>query len=254
MRHLLALVLALLAFAHIGARAEQTLRIASEGARPPFNYLDADNRLAGFEIDLMRAICQRIGAECAFVTQEWESLVPGLAAKQYDLVVAAMEITEERREKIAFSAPYARTPSALVVERERELEGADAAALKGLRVGVEAESAQQSFFEDKMPGVELRRYATLEEAMLDLAEGRVDAVAEDKLAAVEFLKNRKEGRCCRIAADLPQDAAYFGAGLGVGLRKEDAALKRSVDAALAAIIADGTYRAIRAKYFDFEIY
>jgi polar amino acid transport system substrate-binding protein len=254
MRNLLALVLAFLAFAQLGARAGETLRVASEGARPPFNYLDADNRLAGFEIDLMREICKRIDAECEFVTQEWESLVPGLVAKQYDLVIAAMEITQERRRTIAFSAPYAHTPSALVVDRERTLAGADAAALKDLRVGVEAESAQQAYFEDKLPGVELRRYATLEEAMLDLAEDRVDIVAEDKRAAAEFLKNRKEGRCCRIAADLPQDADYFGAGFGIGLRKEDSALKSRVDAALAAIIADGTHQAINAKYFDFEIY
>ncbi|ATQ68549.1 MULTISPECIES: transporter substrate-binding domain-containing protein [Methylosinus] len=254
MRPLLALVLALLVLAPCGARAGRMLRVASEGARPPFNYLDADNRLAGFEIDLMREICKRIDAECEFVTQEWENLVPGLVAKQYDLVVAAMEITEERRRRIAFSAPYAHTPSSLVVDRERTLAGVDAGALKELRVGVEAESAQQAYFEDKLPNVELRRYATLEAAMLDLSEDRIDVVADDKLAAVEFLKNRREGRCCRIAADLPQDADYFGAGLGVGLRQEDSALKSSVDAALAAIIADGTLRAISAKYFDFEIY
>lgn len=252
MNRLFALVLTIFAAASAGARTAE-LRVASEGARPPFNYLDANNQLAGFEIDLTREICKRIGAECVFVTQDWESLVPGLAAKQYDLVVAALEITEERREKIAFSEPYARTPAALIVEKESALAGADAAALKGLRVGVEAESAQQSFFEDKLPAVELRRYATLEEAMLDLAESRIDAVAADKLAAFGFLESRKEGRCCRIAADLPQDAAYFGAGLGVGLRKQDAALKAAVDAALAAIVADGTYRAIRARYFDFEI-
>ncbi|MBY6241911.1 transporter substrate-binding domain-containing protein [Methylosinus sp. Sm6] len=253
MSRLLALVLALLALAPCGARAASSLRVASEGARPPFNYLDANNQLAGFEIDLMREICKRIAAECSFVTQEWESLVPGLTAKQYDVVIAAMEITEERRERIAFSEPYARTPSTLIVERASALARADAAALKGLHVGVPADGPQQSYFEDKLPEIELRRYATLEEAMLDLAEGRVDAVATDKLAAFDFLKSRKEGRCCRIAADLPQDPAYFGAGLGVGLRKEDSALKSSVDAALAAIIADGTLRAISARYFDFEL-
>jgi polar amino acid transport system substrate-binding protein len=251
MRRLSALVVAILALT-CGARAAQ-LRIASEGARPPFNYLDAANQLAGFEIDLMREICKRIGADCVFVTQDWESLIPGLAGKQYDLIVAAMAITDERREKIAFSEPYARTPSALIVERDRALASADPAALKDLRIGVEADGPQQAFFEDKFPGIELRRYATLEEAMLDLAESRIDALAEDKLVAHDFLTSRKEGRCCRIAADLPQDAAYFGAGLGVGLRKEDTALKSAIDSALAALIADGTYQTIRAKYFDFEI-
>jgi polar amino acid transport system substrate-binding protein len=248
----LAVALPLLAAA--GASAEPTkLRIASEGARPPFNYLDADNQLAGFEIDLSREICRRIGAECVFVTQDWESLVGGLEARQYDVIVAAMEITEERLAKIAFSKPYAHAPSALIAPRQSQLAGAAPEALEGRRIGVEADSPQQAYVEDKYKKSEVQRYATLEEAMLDLAEGRVDAVVEDELSASDFLKSRKEGRCCRIVAALPRDAAYFGAGFGFGLRKKDGALRSAFDKALDDIVADGTYDKIRVRYFDFDI-
>jgi polar amino acid transport system substrate-binding protein len=253
MRRLLALAAAIFAHCLPVAAEPMRLRIASEGARPPFNFLDAGNQLAGFEIDLSREICRRIEADCAFVAQDWESLIPGLEAKQYDVIVAAMEITEERQRKIAFSKPYARTPSTLIVQKQSELKGADPAALEGLRIGVEADGAQQSYLEDKYPKVEIARYATLEEAMLDLAEGRVDAVAEDKLTAFEFLKGRKEGRCCRMVADLPQDPDYFGAGYGFGLRKEEPTLRGAIDAALAAMSADGTFDAIRSRYFEFDI-
>jgi polar amino acid transport system substrate-binding protein len=236
------------------ASAEPTrLRVASEGARPPFNFLDSSNRLAGFEIDLMREICKRIDVECDFVTQDWESLIGGLTGGQYDLFVAAVEITDERLAKIAFSKPYAHRRSALIAPRDTPIAGPEPAALEGRRIGVEADSAEQAFFEDKYKKSELQRYATLEEAMLDLAEDRVDAVADDKLAASEFLASRKEGRCCRIIADLPADAAYFGAGLGVGLRKSDAQLKARIDSALDAMFADGTYQTIRARYFAFDI-
>lgn len=253
MKRLLACVAILALCAHSAAAEPMRLRIASEGARPPFNFLDANNELAGFEIDLSREICRRLSADCAFVAQDWESLIPGLEAKQYDLVVAAMEITEERQRRIAFSEPYASATSTLIAQKQSELRSAHPASLEGLRIGVEADGAQQSYLEDKYPKVEIARYATLEAAMLDLAEGRVDAVAADRLAAVDFLKTRKEGRCCRIVADLPQDAAYFGAGFGVGLRKEDTALKSALDAALAAMSADGSYDAIRGRYFDFDI-
>lgn len=229
------------------------LRVASEGARPPFNYLDANNQLAGFEIELTREICRRIEADCVFVTQEWESLISGLESKQYDLVASAMEINDDRLRKIVFSKPYAHTPSALIAQRQSALASAEPKALRGQRIGVVADSAQQAYAEDKLEGSEVQRYATLEAAMLDLAEGRVDIVAEDKLAAVDFLRERKEGRCCRIVADLPQDAAYFGGGFGFGLRKGDIALKSAIDAALDAIVNDGTYRTIRSKYFDFDI-
>ncbi|BBU60874.1 amino acid ABC transporter [Methylosinus sp. C49] len=229
------------------------LRIASEGARPPFNYLDANNQLAGFEIDLTREICRRIEADCVFVTQEWESLVLGLENRQYDLVASAMEISEERQRRIDFSKPYAHTPSALIAQRQSALASADPKALQGARIGVVADGPQQAYAEDKLKESEVQRYATLEAAMLDLAEGRVDVVAEDKLAAMDFLRERKEGRCCRIIADLPQDAAYFGGGFGYGLRKGATELKSAIDAALDAIVADGSYRAIRSKYFDFDI-
>jgi polar amino acid transport system substrate-binding protein len=253
MRRLVPLVAAIVALAQHAAAEPLRLRVASEGARPPFNYLDANNQLAGFEIDLTRELCRRMSADCAFITQDWESLIPGLAAGQYDVIVAAMEITKERQQKIAFSKPYARTPSALIAPRQSTLASVDPAALAGLRIGVEADSPQQSYLEDKYPKSEIARYATLEEAMLDLAEDRVDAVVHDKLAALEFLKSRKEGRCCHIAADLPQDPAYFGAGIGYGLRKTDAALRASLDSALDATIADGTFDTIRVKYFDFDI-
>jgi polar amino acid transport system substrate-binding protein len=253
MSRLLARVAILALCAHSAAAEPTRLRIASEGARPPFNFLDANNELAGFEIDLAREICRRLPADCSFVAQEWESLIPGLEAKQYDVIVAAMEITEERQRRIAFSNPYAGAPSTLIAQKQSELRGADPAALEGLRIGVEADGAQQSYLEDKYPKVEIARYATLEAAMLDLAEGRVDAVAVDKLAAVDFLKTRKEGRCCRIVADLPQDAAYFGAGFGFGLRKTEPALRAAIDAALKAIVADGTFDAIRRRYFEFDI-
>jgi polar amino acid transport system substrate-binding protein len=247
-----AAALACLVSAPASSEATQ-LRIASEGARPPFNYLDANNQLAGFEIDLTREICKRMGVDCVFVAQDWESLIGGLNAKQYDVIVDDLEITDERLTKIAFSKPYAHTPSALIAQQGSKLASADPNTLKDAQIGVEADSPQQAYVEDKYKDSEIRRYATLEEAMLDLAEGRIDAVVEDKLVASEFLKSRKEGRCCRIVADLPQDAAYFGDGVGYGLRKEDDALRAAIDKALGEALADGTYQAIRVKYFDFDI-
>lgn len=237
----------------LAQQAQKQLRIASEGARPPFNYFDGANQLAGFEIDLTRELCRRMDAECSFVAQDWESLIGGLNAKQYDVIVAAMEITDDRLEKIVFSKPYAHSPSALIAQQSASLASADPNALKGLQIGVEADSPQQAYVVDKYKNSEIHRYATLEEAMLDLAEGRVDVVAEDKLVASEFLENRKEGRCCRIVADLPQDPSYFGAGLGYGLRKSDSELKAALDKALDEVVADGTYDKIRVKYFAFDI-
>jgi polar amino acid transport system substrate-binding protein len=228
------------------------VKIASEGARPPYNYLE-NNELAGFEIDLGQAICTRLAIKCTFVAQDWDSLIPGLLDHQYDAIMAAMEITEERREKITFSTPYVRMPSAFMIARTSTLKEATPAALAGKSIGVEAGGTHQAYLEDHFRDSEVHTYAVLEDAILDLAEGRIDTLIGDKDAIMDFIATRKEGQCCRILADVPRNPTYFGAGIGIGLRKEDKDLKDMFDKGLAAVLADGTYTRIRAKYFNFDI-
>ncbi|MGH6935936.1 MAG: transporter substrate-binding domain-containing protein, partial [Methylocella sp.] len=107
--------------------------------------------------------------------------------------------------------------------------------------------------EDVYEQSEIRPYATLDEGILDLAEGRVDAVIGDKDAIAEFMKTRMEAQCCVVAGDVPRDPAYFGDGIGIGLRKEDASLQAMFEKALVSCVADGTFAKIAAKYFDFKI-
>jgi polar amino acid transport system substrate-binding protein len=228
------------------------VRIASEGARPPYNFLD-NNELAGFEIDLGRAICARLAIKCLFVAQDWDNLIPGLLNHQYDAIMAAMEITDKRREKIAFSAPYVRMPSAFAVTKTSPLKEASPVALAGKTIGVEAGGTHQTYLEDLYKNSEIHPYSVLLDAILDLADGRIDTVIGDKDAIADFLATRKEGQCCRILADVPRDETYFGAGIGIGLRKEDKSLKTMFDKALDELMADGTFAKISSKYFNFEI-
>jgi polar amino acid transport system substrate-binding protein len=230
----------------------RTIRIASEGARPPYNYLE-NNKLAGFEIDLAQELCMRMKVACIFVTQNWDGLIPGLLADQYDAIMAAMEITDESRQKIDFSKPYIRMPSAIVTSVEHATLDPTPDGLVGKKIGVEAGGTHQAYAEAVYKHSEIVPYASLEEAFLDLAEGRVDLVIGDKDAVEGFMKTRREGRCCIIAADVPRDPVYFGDGIGIGLRKDDSSLKAMFEKALDSSMADGAFARIRAKYFDFKI-
>ena len=249
-------VLAPLALARAQTAASQQvpheIRIASEGARPPYNYID-NGELAGFEIDLGHELCARMKVKCTFVAQDWDSLIPGLLANQYDAIMAAMEISDERREKIAFTRPYVRMPASFVVNAKSSLHEISPDGLAGKAIGVENGSPEQAFAEDVYKKSEIKRYASLEEAILDLAEERIDTAIGDKDAVVDFLKNRREGKCCKLIADAPRDPTYFGEGIGIGLRKEDTALRAAFDKAIDAVMADGTFAKIRAKYFEFEV-
>lgn len=229
-----------------------SLVIASEGARPPYNYFEGD-KLAGFEIDLGLDLCRRMRVTCRFVSQTWDDMIPGLLARRYDAIMAAMEITPQRTALIAFSIPYVQLPSAFVVRRSSDLRGDTPEELAGRRLGAEKGGTHQLFLEKVYPQSVLKRYNSFDEALLDLEAGRIDAAIGDKDAAVRFLENRRDAACCRLLADVPRDARYFGEGIGVGLRKEDVALRAAFDAAIKGAMADGTFAQISARYFDFSI-
>ena len=234
------------------AHADEPLTIASEGARPPYNYLD-NNELAGFEIDLGRELCTRMRRTCTFVSQDWDSLLPGLLARQYDAVMAAIDITDERRAQVAFSNPYVQMPVAFVVAKTASFKDSDPTSFVGKTIGVEDGSAAQAFAEEHYKAATVRTFATLEDAMLDLAEGKIDALMAEALPVADFLSKRREGQCCKVLGYPARDVAVFGDGIGVALRKNDVALREAINAALQAMIEDGTFAAISQKYFSFSV-
>ena len=228
------------------------ITIASEGARPPYNFLDGD-KLEGFEIDLGTDLCRRMKVSCSFVAQSWDDMIPGLVAHRYDAIMAAMEINKQRQAQIAFSIPYVRLPSAFLVRKSTDLKEDTPDALADRRIGVERGGTHQAFLEKAYPDSIIKHYGSLGEALLDLEAGRIDVAIGDKDAIIAFLETRADASCCRILADVPRYPAYFGDGIGVGLRKQDVALKAAFDAAITASMVDGTFARISARYFDFSI-
>lgn len=236
------------------SREWTTVRIATEGAYPPFNYVDAQGQPQGFEIDLARALCERMKVTCSFTTDDWDALIPGLRQDRYDAVMASLEINEERRHRIAFSRPYYRTPAVFMTRKASTLTDMSPAGMKGRKIGAMAGTVHAAYLEDLYrPDTEVRLYASLDDASLDLALDRIDAVLGDKIALFEWLKRGKEADCCAFQSDAPPSVAHFGEGYGVGLRKDDADLRQLFNRAIDEIIADGTYQKVRSAYWPFPL-
>jgi polar amino acid transport system substrate-binding protein len=230
-----------------------TIRFATEGAYPPFNFVEND-AIQGFEIDVAKALCAELKATCTFSIDDWDSLILDLRAEKFDAIVASLEINEERRQKIAFTRPYYRTPAVFMGRTDSTVTDISPAGLKGLRLGAPENTVYSAYLEDRYAaGSEVKLYANQDEASLDLALGRIDLVLGDKIALAEWLKRGREASCCRFVADAPWDNEAFGEGYGIGLRKQDVKLREQLDAAIIAIEADGTYDAIRARYFPFDV-
>ncbi|MFZ1110631.1 MAG: transporter substrate-binding domain-containing protein [Rhodomicrobium sp.] len=249
----LALILAVLLLPLAAPAQQAKLRIASEGTNPPFSVSNAKGELDGFDIDIAKALCAKMGADCEIVAQDWDGIIPALLARKYDAIVASMNVTEDRKKVVAFTKPYYRSPSVFVARKGADLKDVSPKALIGKSIGVQSATNHSAFLEDVYSRSIVRLYNTVADAYRDLAAGRVDYVMYDKLAAYDWLRSA-EGGCCELAPAELNDPAYFGSGVAIALRKGDGALAEKFNAAIDGIVADGTYAKINAKYFPFPIF
>jgi histidine transport system substrate-binding protein len=253
------LALALVTFA-AQAKEWKEIRLATEGAYPPFNETAPDGSVRGFDVDIGNAVCAEMKAKCTWVKQEWDGMIPALVSRKFDAIIASMSITEERKKKVDFSDKYYATPLALVAKQGSPLVPT-ADSLKGKKVGVQrgtiADNFATKFWEPK--GVTVVRYAKQEEAYLDLGAGRMDAGFADMLEAQGGFIDKPEGKGFAFVGDkvfgrTAEEKAVIGEGIGIAVRKKDADLKAAFNKAIAAIRANGTYDKIRVKYFQADIY
>ncbi len=260
----------LLATAHV-AQAEDAIRIATEGAYAPWNFSGPNNVLEGFEIDLANELCGRMKAKCEIVAQNWDGIIPSLTAGKYDAIMAAMSITPKREEVMAFSAPYAAAINSFAAMEESDLASlpetgkplsVDSEAAKpvleeiakkiqGKAVGVQGSTTASAFMEQYFRGAaDVREYKTTEEHNFDLASARLDAVvANATVLAAALEKDDMKG--AKLTGPL-FSGKVFGL-IGVGLRKEDTALKARFDDVIKAAVADGTVKKLSEKWFKVDV-
>ncbi|MBX3583607.1 MAG: transporter substrate-binding domain-containing protein [Rhizobiaceae bacterium] len=234
-----------------GMASAEDLVIGTEGAYPPFNNISSDGQIVGFDVDIARALCERMNVECSVVTIDWEGLIPALQGDKIDIIAASLTITEERRKQVLFTDKYYATPLAIVARKEAGVAGVDASELTGKALGVQGQTWQADYAARTFgkAGAELKLYPGQTDAMLDLSGGRLDAVLSDKLQLIDWM--RTDGSdCCVMVGDVPGT----GAEAGLAVRLDDRDLHDRLQAALNAILADGTYDAIRKRYFDIDIY
>ncbi|MCA8908788.1 MAG: transporter substrate-binding domain-containing protein [Rhodospirillaceae bacterium] len=256
--HALTAGAALLALASATASAQEVVRIGTEGAYPPWNFTDASGELVGFEIDLGNALCERMEVECEFVAQDWDGIIPALLQGNYDAIMAGMSITDERRERIAFSYGYATTPAHFVAANDspfQDLETIDdvVAALDGVPVGVQVATIHQGFIEEYIPNADMRTYDTQEQLNLDLAAGRVEVGLADSSGWEDFLSSEDGANYSQFGPGLTgADFPIFGEGVGIGMRQEDTELRDRFNEALCSMANDGSLAALTEEWFGFD--
>jgi ABC-type amino acid transport substrate-binding protein len=225
----------------------------TEAAHPPYAYLGDKGEITGFEVDLMKALCERIKRSCLFKHREFDRLVPALLSRKGDAIVSSLEITEERREKFTLSQSYFRMPILMIARKDAMPKALTPEALADLSIGALRDSPFAALAEERFPNSQLETYPTQIEADLDLAAERVDLAIGDELSLHDWLKTAPESSCCAPAGRVDDPTFIAGEGFAVVLRKGEDDLKTKIDNALAEERADGSYAAIARKYFEFEV-
>ena len=253
MRFTSLLAAALLIAAPVAAQ-EVKIGIAAE-AYPPFASPDASGTWVGWEVDFINAVCAAGEMQCVITPVAWDGIIPSLTSGQIDVIMASMSITEERSKTIDFSDKYYNTPTVIVgpkgVEMAPTPEG-----LAGKIIGVQASTIHADYVEKYFAATaaEVKIYQTQDEANSDLAAGRIDATQADSIAMDAFLASEAGAACCETKGAVADDPTILGLGVGAGVRKGEDALREQINAAIAKVIADGTYDTITAKYFASSIY
>ncbi len=249
------------------------MKIATEGAFPPWNAVDSSGKAVGFDIDVGMALCERAKLSCEFVTQDWDGIIPGLSVGKYAAIMAGMSITEKRKQVIAFSQPYAVTSNYFVMSKSLNLPATDAGAridlgtedaasqavlaelktqLKGRTIGVQrstnAEAFVRQYFGDT---VDVRSYDTQDNLNLDLVAGRIDGGLADYSVWKVFLDSKDAASAALFGPRI--SGGLFGPGVGIGLRKDDTALAVKFNEAIESARVDGTLSKLSVKWFGTDL-
>lgn len=221
-----------------GVAAAETVRLGTEGAYPPFNFIDDKGEVAGFERELGDELCKRANLTCEWTTNEWDSIIPNLQSGNYDVIIAGMSITDEREEIVDFSENYVPPAASAYVAASPDVD------VKTGVVSAQTSTIQAAYVAES--GATLVEYPTPDETLAAVRNGEAVAVFADKDYLVPFVAE-SNGALTFVGEDV-----QLGGGVGMAFRDSDDALREQFNVAIRAMKADGSLNALIEKHFGPE--
>jgi arginine/ornithine transport system substrate-binding protein len=225
--------------------AMETLKVGLDPNLKPFAYMDERGQVAGFDVEIAREVCADLKRECVFVPMEWDGLIPALGSGKIDAVISAMSITEAREKVVDFTRPYYKSPSQLLRLKDR------ARQLYGSKVGVLRGSTDEAYARGELVGVNVVAYGNQNEALFDLAAGRVDSVLGPRL---ELLAGVEDAGQFVFVGPLLDDPEYFGPGIGMAIKEQRPDLLAALNRSINDMRRSGRWQAISDRYFDVDLW
>ena len=232
----------------------KVIRFLTEDDYPPFHYALPDGSLAGFNVDLARAICDELKVQCTVQARRWDTLLDAMSDKSGDAVIASMAANQQTRSRLDFTAPYYNTPARFLTLKASQLTDFRPESLKGKTIGVVGKSAHEAYLGTFFKAVKLKPYESFAGLVGGLKLGEMDAAFGDGIAFAQFLGTPAGSDCCAFRSGPFLDAKYFGEGISIGVRKGDANLRKALDYALSKLAERGLYADLYLKHFPIGFY
>ena len=233
------------------AQAQDTLRFGVDATFAPFEFKRPDGTLTGFNVEIGEAICAQLERECVWVESDWDGIIPGLMAGNFDAILSSMSITPKRQELLDFSMPYQGSGSQFVIPTGTEFDDTPGG-LEGVRIGVQRGTVDHDYLRANYPDADIRAYPGQDEVWLDLAVGRLDATLIGDTVAQQFFET-DAGAGFEQMKNLHNDPAIYGEGAGIAVPKDSDELVSEINSALQALLENGEFRRINDAYFDFDV-
>jgi len=224
--------------------AEGELTFALTGQYPPFNFVDENNQVTGFDVEIGKEIAKRIGVKGVPVTTAWDGIIGGLLAKKYDLICGSMAITPKRLQTIDFSDPYYRSGAQIFTPKTSQV--TSLADLKGKKVGVTLGTTYEEWVRKNIADADVRTYKGVPDMVLEAANGRISAFVTDKIVGALAIKEK--GAPLKLVGDL-----LYEEKMGIALNQGNPQLKAQINQALTAMKDDGTYHDISMKWLGIDV-
>lgn len=232
----------------------RSIRFLTEDDYPPFHFATPDGALAGFDVDLARALCEELKVVCTIQARRWDTLIDALNDNQGDALIASIRIDATMRDKLDFTAPYAKTPARFATLKTTQLDAATPETLRGKTIGVEARSAHEAYIEMFFPDSLRKPYESQKALREALQKGEIEAAFADGISLSLWLEGPDAQGCCAFRGGPFIDSRFFGEGVGIAVKKGHRTLRQALDYGLAALAARGAYTDLYLKYFPLGFY
>lgn len=224
--------------------SSKEMTFAMTGAYPPFNFMDNDGNLTGFDIDIANALAEQLGVKAVPITTAWDGILGGLTSTRFDTIIGSMAITETRLEKVSFTNPYYYDGAQFFVPGDSTIENIEA--LKDGTVGVVTGTTFHDMLKEKENIADIMQFESDVDNFMALGQGRMDGLVTGKFVGLQAPE--------KYDVDIkPAGTMLYAEEIGIAVRKDDTVLLEKLNEALATIIENGTYEEISLKWFGVNI-